>query len=81
MLGRAATVNAALGAPGVRIFDPNLSPHYRDASRAFPDRQTRVKLLAANGGVSSHAVVRGLPAVRELRRRLTRERPSADVAE
>ncbi|HEY2645168.1 MAG TPA: GNAT family N-acetyltransferase [Galbitalea sp.] len=81
MLGRAAAVNAALGAPGVRIFDPNLSPHYRDASRAFPDRQTRVKLLAANGGVSSHAMVRGLPAVRELRRRLTRERPSADVAE
>jgi hypothetical protein len=78
-LGRTAEINQVLREPRLHFFEPNLSPHYIEASRLFPDRGARVKILAANGGLVSQAVVRGLPAARALRRRITRsERPPDD---
>jgi Acetyltransferase (GNAT) domain len=78
-LGRTAEVNHVLREPRLKFFEPNLSPHYLEASRLFPDREARVRILAGNGGLVSQAVVRGLPVARRLRHRTTRaERPTDD---
>jgi Acetyltransferase (GNAT) domain len=78
-LGRTAEINHVLREPRLHFFEPNLSPQYVEASRLFPDRATRVKILAANGGLFSRTVVRGLPHAQRLRRRITRpERPTDD---
>lgn len=66
-LGRAAAINRAFREPGVERYEPNLSPDYVEASRLYPNRQTRVKLLVANGGPLATSVVRTLPAARNLR--------------
>jgi hypothetical protein len=80
-LGRTAEINHVLREPRLRFFEPNLSPQYVEASRLFPDRGPRVKMLAANGGLVSKTVVRGLPAARRLRQRITRPEQPTDVSE
>jgi hypothetical protein len=66
-LGRAAAINRAFREPDVERYEPNLSPDYVEASRLYPNRQTRIKLLVANGGPVATSVVRTLPAARSLR--------------
>jgi hypothetical protein len=65
-LGRAAAINRAFREAGIERYEPNLAPAYVESSRLYPDRQTRVKLLVANGGPLATSVVRTLPAARSL---------------
>lgn len=75
-LGRVAAVNRALAEPGVRRFNPNMSPHYTESTQLFPDREQVAQLLVAPGGPTARAVVRAIPFGRRLRDRLRRPRPS-----
>jgi hypothetical protein len=69
-LGRVAAVNRALTEPGNQLFNPNLSPHYVESTRLFPDREQVAQLLVAPGGPAGRAVVRAIPFGRRLRERL-----------
>jgi hypothetical protein len=69
-LGRVAAVNHALAEPGNLLFNPNLSPHYVDSTRLFPDREEVAELLVGAGGPTARAVVRAIPFGRRVRDRL-----------
>ncbi|MBW4032532.1 MAG: GNAT family N-acetyltransferase [Acidobacteria bacterium] len=70
VLGRVATINRALAEPNVQSLEPNLGSHYVNDSKLYPSRHTRVRLLAANGGLAANTVVRALPWARAIRRRM-----------
>jgi hypothetical protein len=69
-LGRIAGLNRTLAEPGVEFFDPNMSAHYRESTRLYPQRRTHVRVLLAPGGFAARAAVRTLPAARLLRAKL-----------
>ncbi len=71
-LGRIAEINRALAEPGIDVVEPNLASNYVNESKVYAHRQTRVRLLAANGGTVAKGVVRGLPWLRTLRHRIVR---------
>lgn len=68
-LGRIAGLNRILAEPGVEFFDPNMSAHYVESTRLYPQRRSHVRVLIAPGRLGARTLVRTLPAARQIRKR------------
>lgn len=69
-LGRIAALNRTLAEPGIEFFDPNMSAHYVESTRLYPQRRPHVRVLLAPGGLAARAAVRILPTARLIRERV-----------
>jgi Acetyltransferase (GNAT) domain len=69
-LGRIANINRVFADPTVRNFYPDLEHRSSAVNEFFPNHGERIRIIVANGGMRSNAVVKGVPAARAFRQSL-----------
>ncbi len=65
--GRIAEWKYVVSALAAEFFDPNLSSHYAESTRLYPDRRPHETLLLAHGGVLARMIIRLVPTARRAR--------------